>query len=133
MDARFGHIENENRRTYAAMVWAMDRAIGKVIAELDSQGVTDNTLIWFLSDNGGVDDNYASNLPLAGAKGTKFEGGIRVPFILQWKQRFPKGRVFAPMVSALDIFPTSQERRQPLVARRMIGQTSPQVDHVIRN
>jgi len=104
--ARFSHIKNSRRRTYAAMVWAMDRAIGKVLAELDAQGATDNTLIWFLSDNGGATNNASSNLPLAGHKGIKFEGGIRVPFILQWKKRFPKGRDFAPMVSALDVLPT---------------------------
>lgn len=105
--ARFSHIKDEKRRIYAAMIWAMDRAIGKVIAALDAQGATDNTLIWFLSDNGGPQNNGSSNLPLAGHKGIKFEGGIRVPFILHWKDRFPKGDVFAPMVSALDILPTS--------------------------
>lgn len=104
--ARFEHIENKKRRTYAAMVWAMDRAIGKVIAQLDAQGVTDNTLIWFLSDNGGATGNASSNLPLAGHKGIKFEGGIRVPFVMHWKKKFPGPRVFAPMVSALDILPT---------------------------
>ncbi|MDB4459088.1 sulfatase [bacterium] len=103
---RFKHIKNTKRRTYAAMVWAMDRAIGKVISELDSKGLTDDTLIWFLSDNGGATGNASSNLPLAGHKGIKFEGGIRVPFIMQWKNRFPKGQTFAPMVSALDILPT---------------------------
>lgn len=104
--ARFAHIENPKRRTYASMVWAMDRAIGKVIDKLEAQGIADNTLIWFLSDNGGASGNGSSNLPLAGFKGIKFEGGIRVPFIMHWKNRFPKGRVFNPMVSALDILPT---------------------------
>jgi arylsulfatase A-like enzyme len=104
--ARFRHIKNTKRRTYAAMVWAMDRAIGRVVAELEAQGVADNTLIWFLSDNGGATGNASSNLPLAGHKGIKFEGGIRVPFILQWKKQFPKGVAYAPMVSALDIMPT---------------------------
>ncbi len=104
--ARFSGIENEKRRTYAAMVWAMDRAIGKVVDELEKQGKADNTLIWFLSDNGGATGNASSNLPLAGHKGIKFEGGIRVPFILQWKQQFPEGREYRPMVSTLDILPT---------------------------
>lgn len=103
---RFKHIENAKRRTYAAMVWAMDRAIGKVISELDGKGMTDNTLIWFLSDNGGATGNASSNLPLAGHKGIKFEGGIRVPFVLHWKKKFPVAREFSPMVSALDILPT---------------------------
>ncbi|MGB7324252.1 MAG: sulfatase [Rubripirellula sp.] len=102
----FSHIENKKRRTYAAMIWAMDRAIGKVMAKLDAQGIADNTMIWFLSDNGGATGNASSNLPLAGHKGIKFEGGIRVPFVLQWKDRFAGGQTFAPMVSSLDILPT---------------------------
>ncbi len=104
--ARFQHIKNKKRRTYAAMVWAMDRAIGRVIAELDARGTADNTLIWFMSDNGGATGNASSNLPLAGHKGIKFEGGIRVPFVLHWKKQFPGGRTFAPMVSTLDVLPT---------------------------
>ena len=104
---RFKHIENEKRRTYAAMVWAMDRAIGQVLDQLEAAGELDNTLIWFLSDNGGATNNGSSNLPLAGHKGIKFEGGIRVPFLMQWKARFPEGRVDDRMVSALDILPTS--------------------------
>ncbi len=103
---RFNQFKDPKRRTYAAMVWAMDRAIGRVLAQLDARGVTDNTLIWFLSDNGGATGNASSNLPLAGHKGIKFEGGIRVPFILQWKKKFPVARRYAPMVSSFDIFPT---------------------------
>lgn len=105
--AKFAHIQNKRRRTYAAMVWAMDRAIGKVIAHLETTGQADNTLIWFLSDNGGATGNASSNLPLAGHKGIKFEGGIRVPFIMRWKAKFPEGRIDDRMVSAMDILPTS--------------------------
>jgi len=104
---RFAHISDERRRTYAAMIWAMDRAIGNVLAELERSQKLDNTLIWFLSDNGGATNNASSNLPLAGHKGIKFEGGIRVPFLMQWKARFPEGRTDHRMVSALDILPTS--------------------------
>jgi arylsulfatase A-like enzyme len=64
----------------------------------------DNTLVWFLSDNGGT-VAQASNYPLGGKKGTKFEGGHRVPFVLYWNNRVPVG-VYEPMVSALDIYPT---------------------------
>jgi arylsulfatase A-like enzyme len=104
---RFKHIEDKRRRTYAAMVWAMDRAIGNVLDHLEKTKQLDNTIVWFLSDNGGATNNASSNLPLAGHKGIKFEGGIRVPFIMQWKARFPKGRVDDRMVSAMDILPTS--------------------------
>lgn len=103
---RFDHIEDKKRRTYAAMIWAMDRAIGNVLDTLETNGMADNTLIWFLSDNGGASGNASVNLPLAGFKGIKFEGGIRVPFFLHWKQRFPEPAVFEDMVSALDILPT---------------------------
>lgn len=105
--ALFTHIADKRRRTYAAMIWAMDRAIGKLIAELRESGRLDNTLVWFLSDNGGATNNASSNLPLAGHKGIKFEGGIRVPFLMRWKARFPEGRIEPRMVSALDILPTS--------------------------
>lgn len=104
---RFSQIQDNRRRIYAAMVWAMDRAIGKVINELEKSGRLDNTLVWFLSDNGGATNNATSNLPLAGHKGIKFEGGIRVPFLMQWKSRFPQGQKCLHLVSALDILPTS--------------------------
>ncbi len=104
--ARFAHIENKRRQTYAAMIWAMDRAIGKVVAHLKETGRLENTLIWFLSDNGGATNNGSSNLPLAGHKGIKFEGGIRVPFILHWPAKFPRAKTETRLVSALDILPT---------------------------
>ena len=104
---RFESIKNKKRRTYAAMIWAMDRAIGRVMQHLDQTDQADNTIIWFLSDNGGATNNGSINLPLAGHKGIKFEGGIRVPFIMRWTSRFNEPRQVDAMVSALDIFPTS--------------------------
>lgn len=105
--AKFSHIENKKRRTYAAMIWAMDRAIGRVLDQLDSSKQADDTIVWFLSDNGGATNNGSVNLPLAGHKGIKFEGGIRVPFLMRWANRYRKGRVFDSMVSSMDIFATS--------------------------
>jgi arylsulfatase A-like enzyme len=90
---------------YCGLVYGLDRNVGKVIDALKKNGRYDNTLIWFLSDNGGT-VKQASNHPLGGKKGTKFEGGHRVPFILYWKDRVPAGD-YDPMVSALDIYPTS--------------------------
>ncbi|OVE81281.1 hypothetical protein BVY04_03575 [bacterium M21] len=89
---------------YAGLVYGMDRNIGKVMNALDKHELTDNTMIWFLSDNGGT-VRQASNHPLGGRKGSEFEGGTRVPFILNWKGHVPSG-TYDPMVSALDIFPT---------------------------
>ena len=104
---RFSSISDKKRRTYAAMVWAMDRAIGRVLSALEKRGQTENTVIWFLSDNGGATNNGSVNLPLAGHKGIKFEGGIRVPFLMSWPKRFPTEKTYGNMVSAMDIFPTS--------------------------
>ena len=69
---RFKNITDKKRRTYAAMIWAMDRAIGKVLDSLDESGRTENTIVWFLSDNGGATGNGSINRPLAGHKGIKF-------------------------------------------------------------
>lgn len=104
---RFANIENPKRRTYAAMVWAMDRAIGKVLQQLEDSGQADNTIVWFLSDNGGATGNGSINLPLAGHKGIKFEGGIRVPFLMRWPDKIEGGRTYDQMVSSMDIFATS--------------------------
>jgi len=89
---------------YCGLVYGMDRNIGKVLDALEREGKLENTLIWFLSDNGGT-VAQASNYPLGGKKGTKFEGGHRVPFVLYWKGRVPAG-VYDPMVSSMDIYPT---------------------------
>ena len=106
--ALFGHIEKPGRRKLAAMIYAMDRAVGNVVAELKRTGQFENTLIWFLSDNGGAQANGSNNFPLAGRKGIKFEGGIRVPFFVRWDARLgKKGRVYDEMISSLDIMPTS--------------------------
>lgn len=105
---------------YAGLVYGLDRNIGRVVDSLQEGGKLENTMIWFLSDNGGT-VREASNHPLAAIKGTKFEGGHRVPFVLYWKGRVEAGSVYNPMVSALDIYPTcvkaaggSLEQSRPL-------------------
>jgi arylsulfatase A-like enzyme len=105
--ALFASIENTKRRTYAAMIWAMDRAIGQLVDSLKAAGKFENTLIWFLSDNGGATGNASINLPLAGHKGIKFEGGTRVPFFAHWPKQFKEPKKFDPMMISLDIMPTS--------------------------
>mgnify|MGYP001259684758 FL=1 len=105
--ALFAPIKDTKRRSYAAMIWAMDRAIGHLVDALKASGEFENTLIWFLSDNGGATGNASINLPLAGHKGIKFEGGTRVPFFAHWPKQFKEPKKFDPMVISLDIMATS--------------------------
>jgi arylsulfatase A-like enzyme len=101
-------IADEKRRTYAAMICAMDEAIGLVLAKLEAQKQTDNTLIFFFSDNGGPSfANASSNVPLRGDKGQVLEGGIRVPFLVSWPAKLPKGKDYDQAVSSLDVFATA--------------------------
>jgi arylsulfatase A-like enzyme len=104
---RFAHITDERRRTYAAMLSAMDDGIGKTLAALDD----DNTIIFFFSDNGGPTTvggvNGSSNGPLKGSKRTTWEGGIRVPFIVKWKGHLAAGTIFSQPVIQLDVLPTA--------------------------
>ena len=106
--ARFAHISDPDRRTYAGMLFAMDRAIGLALEELERQGLSNDTLIFFLSDNGGpTPSTTSSNAPLRGKKLEMYEGGIRIPFIARWDGHIPAGEVIGYPVSALDILPTS--------------------------
>lgn len=93
------------RQKLAAMTWAVDRGIGKVINSLKENDEFKNTLIFFLSDNGGAHNNQSSNYPLKGFKGNKFEGGHRVPFFMVYGDRI-KG-YYEGLTSSLDILPTA--------------------------
>jgi len=105
---RFPNIKDRKRRIYAAMLAAMDDGVGAVLKALRDAGIEDDTLVFFLSDNGGPTRANASlNTPLKGGKGTMWEGGIRVPFFIQWKRRLPAGTTYDQPVIALDIFPTA--------------------------
>lgn len=101
-------VSGETRRKYAALVVAMDDAVGVVLAKLKAAGLDRDTLVFFLSDNGGPTRvTNASNAPLQGEKGRVFEGGIRVPFFVRWTGRLPAGRTYDEPVISLDIFPTA--------------------------
>ena len=104
---RFPHIEDEGRRIYAAMTSALDDGVGVVLNALEENGLEENTLVVFLSDNGGGVSNVNSNAPLRLGKQTMFEGGVRVPFTIKWPAQIPKGITYEHPVSALDIFPTA--------------------------
>jgi arylsulfatase A-like enzyme len=105
--ARFKDVQPPGRRTYAAMMSAMDDAIGAVLAKLDENKLTENTLIFFVSDNGGPPVNSSSNGVLRGNKAQTWEGGIRVPYLVQWKGRLPAGKTFDNPVIQLDFHPTA--------------------------
>ena len=110
--AKFAAIEDPVRRIYAAMTLAMDDAIGRVIDKLKQVGLEEDTLIFFLSDNGGPTVhkfayNASRNTPLRGSKGFTLEGGIRVPFVVSWKGHLSAGEDYDQPVIQLDILPTA--------------------------
>lgn len=94
------------RRTYAAMVDSLDQAVGRILDSLDRQGLTDNTIVLFFSDNGGLEAFGADNGPYRGGKLETFEGGVRVGGILRWPSQIPAGSTSAMVMSVLDVFPT---------------------------
>jgi len=90
------------------MLTAMDEGIGKVLAKLRELGLEEDTLLFFVNDNGGpTQANGSNNGPLRATKGTMFEGGIRVPFMVKWPRRLKGGQVYEQPVIALDILPTA--------------------------
>lgn len=101
--------DGEMRRYYLANLNCLDDQIGRLLDVLDELGLRENTLIVFLSDNGGEPLSGANNLPLAGSKYTMYEGGIRVPFMLSWPASLPRKQVYRHRVSALDLVPTCLE------------------------
>jgi arylsulfatase A-like enzyme len=115
---KFSSIEDEGRRLLAAMVYSLDLNIGKILQCLKKHGLEENTIIIFTSDNGGKPGipgklgkgggapNFSINTPLKGIKGQLYEGGIRVPFCIQWKKQLPANKVYKHPITTLDILPT---------------------------
>jgi arylsulfatase A-like enzyme len=105
---RFSGITDEKRRIFAAMMASMDDAVGRVMAKVRDLGQEDNTIVFYIADNGGPTQSTTSgNGPLRGFKMTTFEGGPRVPFLAQWKGRWPAGKVYDLPVMNLDVLPTA--------------------------
>ncbi|MEM9918905.1 MAG: sulfatase-like hydrolase/transferase [Bacteroidota bacterium] len=111
---KYRHIKNKSRRTYAAMIDKMDEGIGMVIDALKESGKFDNTLIFFLSDNGGDRkiapwqlELFANNHPFKKGKGSLYEGGIHVPFFIHWPKAIKTPGTFDGLVSAVDIAATA--------------------------
>ena len=100
------HKDFGGRATYAAVVDALDVSIGRVLAALDKQGLRENTLVLFFSDNGAGPREGGSNGILRSGKGSVYEGGIRTPCVIRWPGHVPQGTVSQQPVSAQDLFPT---------------------------
>jgi arylsulfatase A-like enzyme len=124
--ARHRNVADPSRRVFLAMMDELDRGVGRVLKALHDNQLDGNTLIFFLSDNGGAPSppgepparpgankplerglNASHNGPLRGVKGEVFEGGIRIPFLVRWDGHVPAGTTYDKPVSALDIFPTA--------------------------
>jgi len=106
---RFQNVSDPGKRVQAAMVAALDDSVGAVIQKLKADGLYENTLVIFLSDNGcpGYINGACSNAPLSGFKRWQLEGGIRIPYIVSWPSHLPAGKVDDRQVSSLDILPTA--------------------------
>jgi arylsulfatase B len=105
---RFPEITDRKRRMFAAMLAALDEGVGAVLGKLGEAGLREDTLVVFLSDNGGpTAELTSSNAPLRGGKGQLYEGGVRVPFLMQWEGHLPAGIVSNRPVSSLDVLPTA--------------------------
>lgn len=104
---QFAHIKDPVKRMYAAMIKNLDDEVGRLLQHVSESGLDDNTIIIFLSDNGGaVYNGTTDNAPYRGGKLTNFEGGLKVPFLMKWKGHIPSGTVFRKPVISLDIFAT---------------------------
>jgi len=105
---RFPNIQNDKRKVFAAVMSGMDDAVGKILNAVRETKQEENTLIFFLCDNGGPTPVTTSkNDPLRGLKATTLEGGVRVPFCVQWKGTIPSGKTYNHPIIQLDILPTA--------------------------
>ncbi|MBI1288046.1 MAG: sulfatase-like hydrolase/transferase [Flavobacteriales bacterium] len=104
------HITDRNKRVYNAMIWQLDDAVGSIIGHLEELGLMENTIVFFLSDNGGATYTGATdNAPLKGGKFTNFEGGLNVPFMIRWDGHVAQGTNYGNPVISMDIFSTALE------------------------
>ncbi|MCL4107177.1 UNVERIFIED_CONTAM: hypothetical protein GTU68_032992 [Idotea baltica] len=99
-------VKPENRSVYAAMTYEFDKGIGQLLAKLEQTGLLENTIVWFLSDNGGM-KRTSDNRPLRGAKWDSYEGGLRVPMLVSWPGKIKAGSILNDPITTLDIGATS--------------------------
>lgn len=103
---------SQSQKNYAAMITRLDRDVGRIIAMLKSEGLDENTIVFFTSDNGGVrgmSDFFQANGPLRGYKRDFYEGGIRVPLIVRWPGKIKQGSVSDHISAGWDFLPTACE------------------------
>lgn len=110
---RVAPIKNEKRRKYAALCVALDDAVGQILETLKENGLWKNTLLFFISDNGASKSDGGSNAPFRGFKGSLWEGGIRVPYLVQWPAVLPAGQDYDFPVSTLDVAATATALAHP--------------------
>ncbi len=127
-----GDIEPHRLRVYAAMVRALDRSVARIVAKLEAEGILENTLIIFTSDNGGagyigLDD---INAPYRGWKLTFFEGGIRVPMFFQWPARIPAGIKIDHPVAQIDLMPTIARAADALIPDSVVIDGADLIDYM---
>ncbi len=106
---RFASVQDPYRKTYSAMVSSLDDQVGRILEKLQTAGMMENTIIWFISDNGGYSESYfghADNGGLRGEKTTLWEGGIRVPAMVLWKNKIKPNQVIETPICNTDIVPT---------------------------
>ena len=106
---RFSNVQDPYRRAYSAMVASLDDNVGRVLNKLEEEGLSDNTMIWFISDNGGYAESYyghASNGVLRGEKATLWEGGIRIPAMVCWEGAIQPNQVISQPACNIDVMPT---------------------------
>lgn len=117
---KFAHIDDIHRRIFAAMLANLDDSVGAVLQKLRDEQLEDNTLVVFFSDNGGpTRELTSSNLPLRGEKGSVYEGGIRIPFLIRWPGQIPAGTTYEHPIVSLDLFATAAAvARAPLPRNR---------------
>jgi arylsulfatase A-like enzyme len=118
---KFSHIEDIHRRIFAAMLSNLDDSVGTVMKQLQNSGLEENTIVFFLSDNGGpTRELTSSNLPLRGGKGTLYEGGVRIPFMMQWKGTIPPGQIYRKPVCSFDIYATAAANGEGVTAPKQV-------------
>ncbi len=124
--AEWGHlgkVDALGRKRYLANLMALDDGVGRVLDALEQTGRRDNTIVVFLSDNGGTINTYANNTPLRGYKYMFGEGGVRIPLIVSWPGRLPQGATRSGLTSGMDVFPTIAELTGAAIPKNLDGRS----------